>query len=184
MRKRMKARPLDRPRRRERGPRRSPPPPSGGSSSAAWHSMTRSGGKRFRRCCSGSGGATRRPGSEAELMGACLVAAIDHGALSPSALVARTIASTEGIANERPCRRYLVVRRAARRRRQSRHADRLRRASHRQTLMTRGDATFVAERSAGRRAAGIGHRWHHEDLRPSDCLKSPPPCRMAATPRR
>ena len=32
--------------------------------------------------------------AEAELMGACLVAAIDHGPLAPSALVARTIAST------------------------------------------------------------------------------------------
>ena len=31
---------------------------------------------------------------EAELMGACLVASIDHGPLSPSALVTRTIAST------------------------------------------------------------------------------------------
>ena len=32
--------------------------------------------------------------AEADLMGACLVAAIDHGPLAPSALVARTIAST------------------------------------------------------------------------------------------
>ena len=31
---------------------------------------------------------------EAALLGACLVASIDHGPLSPSALVARTIAST------------------------------------------------------------------------------------------
>ena len=31
---------------------------------------------------------------EAELLGACLVASIDHGPLSPSALVTRTIAST------------------------------------------------------------------------------------------
>jgi citrate synthase len=31
---------------------------------------------------------------EAELLGACLVASVDHGPLSPSALVSRTIAST------------------------------------------------------------------------------------------
>jgi citrate synthase len=32
--------------------------------------------------------------AEAELFGACMVAAIDHGPLSPSALVSRTITST------------------------------------------------------------------------------------------
>ena len=38
---------------------------------------------------------------EAALLGACLVASIDHGPLSPSALVTRTIASTRAAADER-----------------------------------------------------------------------------------
>ena len=35
--------------------------------------------------------------TEADLLGACMVAAIDHGPLSPSALVTRTIASTRAM---------------------------------------------------------------------------------------
>ena len=35
--------------------------------------------------------------AEADLLGACMVAAIDHGPLSPSALVTRTIASTRAM---------------------------------------------------------------------------------------
>ena len=55
--------------------------------------------------------------AEADLMGACMVAAIDHGPLAPSALVARTIASTRAEPHERPRGRHPLVRGPARRRR-------------------------------------------------------------------
>ena len=80
--------------RRARGRPPSPPRPTGRSSCAASPSTRRSAGSRSPRCCFGCGAVTPPPTPRPTLMGACLVAAIDHGPLAPSALVARTIAST------------------------------------------------------------------------------------------
>ena len=101
---------------------------------------------------------------DARLMDACLVAAIDHGPLSPSALVARTVTSTgapamtalaAGVATFGPLHGAVVT--AAMR-----------------LLAEQGDdleppdwahRLFERERAAGRRIPGVGHRWHRVDLR-------------------
>jgi citrate synthase len=101
---------------------------------------------------------------EANLLGACLVASIDHGPLSPSALVTRTIASTRaapmsGLAGGILAFGELhgaVVSRAMRI---------LATAPDDGDLDAWADDTFEAERAANRRLPGIGHRWHHRDLR-------------------
>lgn len=101
---------------------------------------------------------------EAELMGACLVAAIDHGPLAPSALVARTIASTRATPMSALAGGILsfgelhgaVVSRAMRI---------IATAPAEGSLEEWADATFEAERDAGLRLPGIGHRWHTDDLR-------------------
>jgi citrate synthase len=103
-------------------------------------------------------------GDEAELLGACLVAAIDHGPLAPSALVVRTIASTRATRMSALAGGILsfgelhgaVVTRAMR---------------ILATLTPDGDieawarAVFDEERESGRRLPGVGHRWHAHDLR-------------------
>ena len=105
------------------------------------------------------------PGAaQVQLMEACLVAAIDHGPLAPSALVARTIASTRaapvsalagGILSFGELHGAVVTR-----------AMRLLRSIPPETeLEAWADATFRSEREAGRRLPGIGHRWHSQDLR-------------------
>jgi citrate synthase len=103
--------------------------------------------------------------AEAQLMGASLVAAIDHGPLAPSALVARTIASTRatpmsalaggilsfgelhGAVVTRGMRIMATVPAGA------------------SSLDDWADGVFRVEREAGRRLPGVGHRWHMEDLR-------------------
>lgn len=102
--------------------------------------------------------------AEAELLGACLVASIDHGPLSPSALVTRTIASTRatpmsGLAGGILAFGELhgaVVSRAMRI---------LATAPPDGDLERWANEVFEAERGAGRRLPGVGHRWHHHDLR-------------------
>lgn len=102
--------------------------------------------------------------ADATLLGACLVASIDHGPLSPSALVTRTIASTRagpmsGLAGGILAFGDLhgaVVSRAMRI---------IATAPDDGDLDEWADAVFKTERAAGRRLPGVGHRWHHRDLR-------------------
>ena len=102
--------------------------------------------------------------TEAGLLGACLVASIDHGPLAPSALVTRTIASTQatpmaGLAGGVLAFGELhgaVVSRAMRI---------LASAPAEGALDQWADEVFEAERAAGRRIPGVGHRWHRHDLR-------------------
>lgn len=102
--------------------------------------------------------------AEADLMGACLVAAIDHGPLAPSALVARTIASTRATPMSALAGGILSFGEL--------HGAVVTRAMQLiATVPAQGAAddwakdVFQAERAAGRRLPGIGHRWHEHDLR-------------------
>ena len=76
-----------------------------------------------------------------------------------------------GHADERACRRHPVVRRAARRRRQPRDAHPARACRPRATSRPGPTRRSEAERDAGRRLPGIGHRWHAEDLRAERLLE-------------
>ena len=102
--------------------------------------------------------------AEADLLGACMVASIDHGPLSPSALVARTIASTRASSMSALAGGILAF--------GDLHGAAVTRAMRIiQSVPPDGDvdawadATFAAERAAGRRLPGIGHRWHRHDAR-------------------
>jgi citrate synthase len=108
--------------------------------------------------------------AEAELLGACLVAAIDHGPLAPSALVARTIASTRatpmsalagGILSFGDLHGAVV----------SRGMRLIATVPPEGSVEAWADAVFTAERAAGRRLPGIGHRWHTDDLRAERLLE-------------
>jgi citrate synthase len=108
--------------------------------------------------------------AEAALMGDCLLAAIDHGPLAPSTLVARTIASTRATPMSALAGGILsfgelhgaVVTRAIRM---------IATAPAAGSLDDWADAAFQAERAAGRRLPGIGHRWHEHDLRAERLLE-------------
>lgn len=101
---------------------------------------------------------------EADVLGACLVASIDHGPLSPSALVTRTVSSTRGAPMSAIAAGMLSF--------SDFHGAVVTRAMH---ILAGAPAdgdidewareVFESERAAGRRLPGIGHRWHHNDLR-------------------
>jgi citrate synthase len=101
---------------------------------------------------------------EASLLGACIVAAIDHGPLAPSAIVARTIASTRATPISALAGGLLsfgelhgaVVTRAM---------TLLAAVPLAGSVQTWAEETFRTEREAGRRLPGIGHRWHSTDER-------------------
>lgn len=107
---------------------------------------------------------------EADLIGACLVAAIDHGPLSPSALVTRTIASTRSTPMSALAGGILTF--------SEFHGAVVSRAMHILAgapadgdLDQWADDVFETERAAGRRLPGIGHRWHNVDLRAERLLE-------------
>jgi len=108
--------------------------------------------------------------AEADLLGACMVAAVDHGPLSPSALVGRTIASTRATPMSALSGAILafgelhgaVVTRAM---------ALMRDAPQPAEAAVWADRVFEIERAAGRRLPGIGHRWHEHDLRAEKLLQ-------------
>jgi citrate synthase len=110
---------------------------------------------------------------EADLIEACLVAAIDHGPTSPSGVVARTAASTRqqpivsvaaGLlafselhgAGVGPCMELL------------------RTAPEDAALSDWAERTVTELRAHGRRVAGVGHRTHVRDLRAERLLSLVP----------
>jgi citrate synthase len=107
---------------------------------------------------------------EASLLGACLVASIDHGALAPSALVARTVASTRGAPMSGLAAGIATLsdlHGAAVTRAMGILADKPDTGS----LEVWADGVFETERAAGRRIPGVGHRWHANDLRADRLLE-------------
>ena len=109
---------------------------------------------------------TGREGTPPEraALDACLVAAVDHGALAPSALAARTVATTQ--AGRMPALAAGILAFG------SLHGAVVTVAM--ELLSDLGSdedprdwatRTFDRERAAGRRIPGVGHRWHERDRR-------------------
>ena len=109
---------------------------------------------------------TGREGTPAEraALDACLVAAVDHGPLAPSALAARTVATTQ--AGRMPALAAGILAFG------SLHGavvttamELLSELGADEDPMDWAKRTFERERAAGRRIPGIGHRWHERDRR-------------------
>jgi citrate synthase len=109
---------------------------------------------------------TGRRASSAErgILDACLVAAVDHGALAPSAITARTVASTR--AGRMPSLAAGILAFG------SLHGagvtvamELLAELGPDEDPEVWATRIFDRERAAGRRVPGIGHRWHKKDRR-------------------
>ena len=109
---------------------------------------------------------TGRQGSPVErgVFDACLVAAVDHGALAPSAITARTVASTR--AGRMPALAAGILAFG------SLHGagvtvamELLAELGPNEDPEIWAARIFDRERAAGRRVPGIGHRWHKTDRR-------------------
>jgi citrate synthase len=109
---------------------------------------------------------TGREGTPAEraALDACLVAAIDHGALAPSALAARTVATTQ--AGRMPALAAGILAFG------SLHGavvtvamELLSELGPDEDPSDWATRIFDRERAAGRRIPGVGHRWHERDRR-------------------
>lgn len=109
---------------------------------------------------------TGRDGTPAEraVFDACLVAAVDHGPLAPSAITARTAASTR--AGRMPALAAGILAFG------SLHGavvtvamELLAELGPDEDPATWATRIFDRERAAGRRIPGIGHRWHELDRR-------------------
>lgn len=119
---------------------------------------------------------------EADLLAACMVASIGHGPVSPSAMVTRTIAATRAAPMSGLAGGILAF------------------GEHHGAVVTRAmqiiasapadgdldlwaDEVFEAERRAGRRIPGVGHRWHDKDLRAERLLELAGPLAEEHHPR-
>jgi citrate synthase/citryl-CoA lyase len=109
---------------------------------------------------------TGREGTSAErsLLDACLVAAVDHGALAPSVIAARTVATTR--AGRMPALAAGILAFG------SLHGavvttamELLAELGPEEDPESWAARVFDRERAAGRRIPGIGHRWHQRDRR-------------------
>lgn len=109
---------------------------------------------------------TGREGTAVEraVFDACLVAAVDHGALAPSAITARTVASTR--AGRMPALAAGILAFG------SLHGavvtvamELLSELGPDEDPAIWAARIFDRERAAGRRVPGIGHRWHQHDRR-------------------
>jgi citrate synthase len=109
---------------------------------------------------------TGRAGTPAEraALDACLVAAVDHGALAPSALAARTVATTQ--AGRMPALAAGILAFG------SLHGavvtvamELLAELGPVEEPRVWATRIFERERAAGRRIPGVGHRWHERDRR-------------------
>lgn len=102
--------------------------------------------------------------AERSVLDACLVAAVDHGPLSPSAITARTVASTR--AGRMPSLAAGVLAFG------SLHGAAVTAAMELLSELGPNEdpagwaaRIFDRERAAGRRIPGVGHRWHQHDRR-------------------
>ncbi len=105
---------------------------------------------------------------EAELLDALLVAAVDHGVTPPSALAARTVASTGAALNASIAAGVLAINRfhgGAIEDAMRLFYEGVRSAGEDGDLASAADALAARLKGEGKRAAGFGHRYHKNDPR-------------------